>query len=405
MATVVFITESYPFGGLGESGFIAPEIDFLASEFNRIIIAPVLDFGANETLPGNVEIDRSLLALPKFLDKFKSLFQPHTHKALRKDFSRIKTWTDLRSELAFSAYTLYYRDKILDLIEKHSLNLDETLFYTFWFDYATAGLSLIDGAKFITRAHGQDLYEEVLPFKSRYWREKSLSQVKRCYPVSYFASSYLKDKYPTYDTKIQHRYLGSPPPISVPTKSKEQNQRSISLFSCARVTKEKRVDYQYEVIKKYATFHPELNIEWLHIGDGPQMQRLKKSIASSPQNLKITLTGSLSNNEIHNILSQNYFDLSLLFSETEGFGLVIIEAQSYGIPCLATDTQAIPEAVGNAGFLLSHTATISEAAKALDYAVCESQGKRNTALIQWSENFNATILRKNFAKEIRQLLS
>ena len=181
MAVVVLFTESYPFGGYTEPNFVGPEIAALAAEFDRVIIAPVLVRGPMAGgLPANVTVDTSLTRRPGAVDKAASLARPSLYRHLACDYAYIHTVAQLRSAVAFSAYTVHYRTKIRRLISKYGLDLRTTLFYTFWFEYQAAALAGISGARFITRAHGHDIYDSESPFLSHSWREHTLSRALAC---------------------------------------------------------------------------------------------------------------------------------------------------------------------------------------------------------------------------------
>lgn len=403
MPDLVLLTESYPFGGIGEPGFITPEIDFLANEFNRVIIAPVLDFGFQETLPSNVFVTRIFLDRPGAFHKLRTLFHLRTYRGLLYDSCRIKSISALRAYFAFTAYTLHYKAKIEALIKYFNLNLENTLFYTFWFDYATASLSLIPRARFVTRAHGQDIYEGTPPYISGYWRRESLDKMLRCFPVSEFAAEYMRELYPKYQNKIAARYLGTPSAAAVPPQ--ESSANAVSIYSCSRVAPEKRVLFEYDVLREYALNHPEITVSWTHIGDGPLMPELAKSISTAPSNLSIDLIGTVSNMQVHKILASHHFDLMLHFSITEGFGLSVCEAMSYSIPALVTDIQALPEVIGPSGFTLPHNSSVKEAEKILEKALSEAHSLRPMALNEWKKRFNAINLRQTFAEELSELIS
>lgn len=48
----------------------------------------------------------------------------------------------------------------------------------------------------------------------------------------------------------------------------------------------------------------------------------------------------------------NAMDVMILPSRNEGFGAVVIEAQSCGVPVVGSDNGGIPEAVGNGGIIV-----------------------------------------------------
>lgn len=69
------------------------------------------------------------------------------------------------------------------------------------------------------------------------------------------------------------------------------------------------------------------------VGDGLERKNLEQLIKVKNLNSCIKITGFLPQSEIANY----YYDSSLfvLTSKTEAFGLVLTEAMSYGLPCLA----------------------------------------------------------------------
>ncbi len=79
------------------------------------------------------------------------------------------------------------------------------------------------------------------------------------------------------------------------------------------------------------------------IGDGPDREKLKKEIDRFDLESKIQLLGS--QKEVKKIIRD--WDLFVLPSLSETFGLVILEAFETGIPVLATSVGGVPEIVKN----------------------------------------------------------
>ncbi|MDE6118391.1 MAG: glycosyltransferase [Muribaculaceae bacterium] len=407
MSTLVLLTESYPLGGLTEPSFIGPEIDALAAEFDRVIIAPVLNRGPLLPLPPNVTADRSFLSRrPSSTDKGISLLWPDTWRHIWADSSFIHSPRQALAALAFSAYARHYRRQIHKLITHHSLDLANTLFYSFWFDYHTAALAGINGAKFITRAHGYDIYDSENPFLSHSWRQAALARMEACFPVSDHGTDYIRTDYPEYAEKVHTRHLGTAHPAGInPPPSPAAGDSAFTLMSIARVAPEKRVDLLCRCLCHWAGTHPSRQVRWIHVGDGPLMDALRREVAKAPANLTTELTGALPNAEVHRLLATRHVDITAMLSRSEGLGLAACESLSYGVPVIATAVGGLPETIDvRTGVLLSPDPTPEEFARRLDEAMPSLTQMRPDARIRWAENFDASRLRREFANEIRNML-
>ena len=107
-----------------------------------------------------------------------------------------------------------------------------------------------------------------------------------------------------------------------------------AFISIGRLSKEKGY---MDLVKIYDLFQKR-NSGWiLHIiGDGDERDSLKEFIQSHHLEDKIILHGFLGKDEIDKIMKKS--SIYLMTSYTESFGIVLIEAMSYGIPCIAMDS-------------------------------------------------------------------
>ena len=107
-----------------------------------------------------------------------------------------------------------------------------------------------------------------------------------------------------------------------------------NIASIGRLSKEKGMDDLVKVFSLVSEKHP----DWmLHIvGDGDCRPALEAQIQQAKLDSKIVLHGFKNREEINSILSNS--SIYVMTSHTESFGLVIIEAQSFGIPCVAFDS-------------------------------------------------------------------
>ena len=75
-------------------------------------------------------------------------------------------------------------------------------------------------------------------------------------------------------------------------------------------------------------------IEWYHIGDGPDKQKIINH--TLPPNVSVNLLGNLSYEEMMDLYKNNPADLFMNLSEKEGTPVSLMESISCGIPILVT---------------------------------------------------------------------
>lgn len=109
---------------------------------------------------------------------------------------------------------------------------------------------------------------------------------------------------------------------------------SKNIVSIGRLSKEKGMDDLVKVFALVSLSHP----DWtLHIvGDGDCRLQIEDEIKQNRLEDKIILHGFKNREEINSILSNS--SIYVMTSHTESFGLVIIEAESFGIPCVIFDS-------------------------------------------------------------------
>lgn len=115
-------------------------------------------------------------------------------------------------------------------------------------------------------------------------------------------------------------------------KLKSSLDKKIILFVGRLILQQKGLDYIIEIAKN-------IDKEWKIViaGDGPDKMIFKKLIKSNNLVNKIELLGQLNNDE----LKYYYVNSSILISTSrwEGFGLVITEAMSFGLPIVSFSNQ------------------------------------------------------------------
>ena len=114
----------------------------------------------------------------------------------------------------------------------------------------------------------------------------------------------------------------------------DDNQRIITHISNFRPVK--RV---LDVVRIFHQVQKQLPAKLMMVGDGPDKERAEDLCQELGISDRVIFFGKSS--DIGQILC--YSDLFLLPSETESFGLAALEAMSYGIPVISSNTGGLPE--------------------------------------------------------------
>lgn len=158
-------------------------------------------------------------------------------------------------------------------------------------------------------------------------------------------------------TEFYKNYLGNKA-VYIPNSldkmpNKLSKLDSKNLIAIGRLSKEKGFDDLLRLFKKISVKYPDwkLNI----VGDGME----KDDLFSLAKNLrlgdKIVFHGYQNKDYINNLLLES--SIYIMTSHTESFGLVLIEAMSYGVPCISYDSaQGANEIIddGVNGFLVKN---------------------------------------------------
>ncbi|AKP53018.1 glycosyltransferase [Cyclobacterium amurskyense] len=114
-------------------------------------------------------------------------------------------------------------------------------------------------------------------------------------------------------------------------------------FTIVTVGRLDRVKNQNLLIEAIANFKNE-EIKLIIVGDGPDRKYLEKQIIRFKLENQVLITGFIPDPE-HYLAKA---DLFVLPSISEGFGIAVIEAMQFGIPCLCTNVGGISEFITDA---------------------------------------------------------
>ena len=172
---------------------------------------------------------------------------------------------------------------------------------------------------------------------------------------------------------------------------------SNNLVSIGRLSKEKGfMDLLIifnKILKKYPDY--KLNI----IGDGEEKEKLENYIKENNLEKNVIMHGFKSKDYINNILLDSM--VYLMTSFTESFGIVLIEAMSYGIPCVAfSSAEGAEELIENGknGYLIDDR-NIDEYVKKVEFLmdnVKERKKMQNNCINKSNEFLGENVVKKWF---------
>lgn len=166
---------------------------------------------------------------------------------------------------------------------------------------------------------------------------------------------------------------------------KKQSQNSVCAVSCSRIAKEKRVD----LIANYLCGCRSYNIEWFHFGPGDDSSILCELNKHSHSHLTVHLMGGVPNQKIYDFYAHHHIDFLVNLSESEGIPVTIMEAFSFGIPCIATNVGGVSEIVDHKnGVLLSEPPTEKDFENAIDKIMSDSDSFRTNSFKTWDGKYN-----------------
>lgn len=395
MTTLCLYTASFPYG-LGEQ-FIETEIKYLVQSFQRVVIIPTSITGKQRTLPPGVEVlqpyfegyttTKGLFSIGRwFLSCFAEELK-HPRKKL----------------MISSLLRIGYKAKVLHQFLKQHEILTNTIHYTYWLDEQSTILSVLKSKGqikgYISRAHGFDLYYErrkegFIPF-----RNFQLKQISRLYLISQNGLDYMCAKFPQYRNKYKLSYLGIE--NNRPFKYAPSTDAPHLMVSCSRVVDIKRIDLIVKALSKI----DDLNIHWVHFGDGPLLEDIKhEAKLTLPKNVKCEFKGLIPNTDVLTFYRNHFIDCFINVSSSEGLPVSIMEAISYGIPVIATDVGGTNEIVNSqTGILLSANLIPEEITIAIkDTLTIKSRNEKlRKGIFEFRQNnFNASNNYITFCKEI-----
>lgn len=388
-----FFTVAYPFGR--DVQWKTEELSCYLKYFKQIHVVPFhYGSGSNPAqTPKGIEIHLPLIksrgfAFYQFFTNFSS-WGPFIN-----DFFNRRVYTNPRRFLSWAravviAQALRNHPMIKQLEEKDA---SDVVLYFYWGigSCYIAPFLKNNYAKIVTKFHAGDLYEYrndgYLPI-----RKDLFSSISSAIFISDNGYSYAATNYPIISSKSRVCRLGVVSyGISMPSQD-----GILRIFTCAFISAVKRMTLIIEALKLV-----ESSVEWTHIGDGPDFEKIKLQAATLPQNIKVRFVGRVQSEKVSSYYIGQYADVFLNVSSSEGIPVSIMEALAAGIPVFATDVGGTSEIVDNSvGKLFPVDVSASTIAKELkefsNKSINEIAITRNRAFQRFKDRCDAD---KNFQK-------
>ena len=409
-------TTSFPYGK-GEQ-FIETEIKYLSEAFKRVFIIPESIDNRKRYIPNNVEVISEFAEEFLFERRYRFFRYLRGLKALNKnEFKKeilernnvLYNPTSLFNLISWITRAYTYYSWSLNFLREIKIDPQRLVFYTYWFNYRTYGIAKLKNKfrdiKVITRAHNTDLYENLYIYNYFPLRKQTLNLIDKVFLISEHGKKYIESLYPLYKEKFTVSRLGTEDPGFL---SKPSAKNKISIASCSFAVSVKRIDLIIKGIAMCANKYKEIKFEWHYIGDGP----LKKSLdnlafSTFPKNVTYYSYGLIPNKEVFDVYRENNIDVFINTSKSEGLPVSIMEAQSCGIPVIATSVGGTPEIVDNEnGLLLSENPSIEEISIALADVIVNREkwlDKRQKSRLNWESRYNAYCNYNEFIDMLRRL--
>lgn len=415
---MVLLTASYPFSVAAEDTFLIPELKCGKKFFEEIIIIPSRNEGTKDSTIPDIIVEEDFA---NRFARFKSdklfmlkyvliaLSRREFYEELHRNFKRLIYPLSFLKMLYILSAACLVEEWVSSYIEKNNIDPEKTIFYTFWCNEITLGLCFVRKKKplldIISRANGYDIYEELYNPPYIPFRYPTLDNIHGLFLVSKLARDYVADKYPAYKEKLFFSHMGVEDPEFTASGSIDGDLR---IVSCAFIVPVKRIQLMMDGIIRLSKKMGDKKICWTHIGDGAQKTEfINYSRQNSPENLSVRFLGYIPS--VYEYYKNHPVDIFINTSASEGIPVSIMEAQSCGIPVIATAVGGIPEIVSeDSGALLSPDPSPDEIADGIFTFVKKTSMNeecRKNAKNNWKTNYNAETNYNLFYESILALSS
>lgn len=186
-----------------------------------------------------------------------------------------------------------------------------------------------------------------------------------------------------YDEKVVVIHMGARVPTH-PVFSCPDDRSEFVIACPANFVKKKGHNYLIEACK-FIKETCELSFRCLLIGNGPLEKVIRRQIRKYSLERAVHLIGRLPHDRLMLMYERREIDVVVLPSiitddgEKEGIPVALMEAMSYGIPVISTNTGGIPELLSNGAGIMVKEKSSTELAEAILLLIKDSEIYRETA--------------------------
>lgn len=378
-------TYEYPYAK--RESFTGDELVYIAKRFDTVFVVPekVSDETSRRKMPDNcIVLTSPKKKRNKLIYFINGLFSFRTIVLVCQDFFLNRVYNDKNKLNNWISNTLKLNNLLHNSLYKNiekKLGRDDVCYFYWGVGRNVLSVFWKKKAHTISRFHGDwDLWEEsyhgYVPF-----RKAIATSLDAAVFISQKGEEYFKQRYPQCKTAVFP--LGSKNCGVGPQKV--SGDKVIKVVSCSTMWKLKRVDLIFESLNSVEGYE----IDWTHIGDGPEFEVLKQMANQCrKEHLKVNLIGRLKHDDVLKYYQTHHVDLFMNLSTSEGVPVSIMEASSFDIPVLATNVGSTFEAVAKeVGELVSPNPTPEEVADTIEKMLKSHYSPR----AYWEKHYNADV--------------
>lgn len=401
---ILLIPITYPFSG---EPFLKTEVGFLPDnclvDVWPFFVDQSKEVGGKVTPQIETHIFRSLTALGKARSLICALYVFFAEREYKATFAKRHLLRNIIKAIKFAYISEIRFASVKAWMAEQSNQAENTLIYSYWM-YETAYVAARLKTKypncvFITRCHGYDLYEERHPNRYIPFRNFILKSADMICPISENGKEYLLKLYGNnIENKIQIARLGTIRKAEFPEVQEKEDR--IVLVSCSNLVDVKRVHLIINALMKCSK-----KVHWYHFGDGELREKLKVQAKALPDHVKYTFMGYQANEDVQKFYADHYIDAFINVSQSEGIPVSVMEAESYGIPIIATNVGGTSEIVHNRenGILLDVNFTDKDLLDAINEVMENAEQYRSNSLHTWGTMSDAHIVFPEFYRKLAEV--